>query len=142
MTSTPGPLLAEPGWLTNARGRKFNHKVPTPKISNNRFPKKFGYGLMDTGAMVELASKWRNVPLQHICQSAVMKTDMQVLSLVPHVPKSQDLFPAQIPDDIGGRARVSMTSDGCAGTINAVNHLEHIQCKVKASTHLCFCYLI
>ena len=34
---------------------------------------------MDTGAMVELASKWRNVPLQHICQSAVMKTDMQVL---------------------------------------------------------------
>ena len=33
---------------------------------------------MDTGAMVELASKWRNVPLQHICQSAVMKTDMQV----------------------------------------------------------------
>ena len=97
---------------------------------------------MDTGAMVELASKWRNVPLQHICQSAVMKTDMQVLSLVPHVPKSQDLFPAQIPDDIGGRARVSMTSDGCAGTINAVYHLEHIQCKVKASTHLCFCYLI
>ena len=35
--------------------------------------------------MVELASKWRNVPLQHICQSAVMKTDMQVLSLVQHV---------------------------------------------------------
>jgi len=99
MTSTPGPLLAEPGWLTNARGRKYNHK--------------FGYGLMDTGAMVELASKWRNVPLQHICQSAVMKTDMQ------------------IPDDIGGRARVSMTSDGCAGTINAVNHLEHIQCKIS-----------
>ena len=32
--------------------------------------------------MVELASKWRNVPLQHICQSAVMKTDMQVLPLV------------------------------------------------------------
>ena len=38
---------------------------------------------------------------------------------------------SQIPDDIGGRARVSMTSDGCAGTINAVNHLEHIQCKVR-----------
>ena len=28
MTSTPGPLVAEPGWLTNARGRKYNHKVP------------------------------------------------------------------------------------------------------------------
>merc|ERR1719483_137477 len=24
-----------------------------------------------------------------------------------------------------------MTSDGCAGTINAVNHLEHVQCKVS-----------
>ena len=40
---------------------------------------------MDTGAMVELASKWRNVPLQHICQSAVMKTDMQVLAIVPQM---------------------------------------------------------
>ena len=49
---------------------------------------------------------------------------------------------AQIPDDIGGRARVSMTSDGCAGTINAVNHLEHIQCKVQLSTdlHLTFAF--
>jgi len=99
MTSSPGPLIAEKGWLTNGRGRQYNHK--------------FGYGLMDTGALVELAEKWRNVPLQHICQSAVMKTDMQ------------------IPDGIGDRARVSMTGDGCAGTINAVNHLEHIQCKVS-----------
>ena len=108
---------------------------------------------MDTGAMVELASKWRNVPLQHICQSAVMKTDMQVLPLIcrrhaglascplPHASCLLPLAPntggkfvsAQIPDDIGGRARVSMTSDGCAGTINAVNHLEHIQCKVKTA---------
>ena len=98
---------------------------------------------MDTGAMVELASKWRNVPLQHICQSAVMKTDMQVLPLIcrrhaglascPKHRRKINLSLAQIPDDIGGRARVSMTSDGCAGTINAVNHLEHIQCKVKTA---------
>jgi len=99
MTSTPGPLIAESGWLTNGRGRQYNHK--------------FGYGLIDTGAMVDLAEKWRNVPLQHICQSSVMITDVQ------------------IPDGIGDRARVSMTSDGCAGTINAVNHLEHVQCKVS-----------
>jgi len=99
MTSTPGPLAGESGWLTNGRGRQYNHK--------------FGYGLIDTGAMVELAEKWRNVPLQHICQSSVMITDVQ------------------IPDGIGDRARVSMTSDGCAGTINAVNHLEHVQCKVS-----------
>ena len=65
--------------------------------------------------MVEMAEKWRNVPLQHICQSSVMITDLQ------------------IPDSPGDKARVSMTSDGCAGTINAVNHLEHVQCKVDVA---------
>ena len=99
MTSTPGPLLNEEGWIKNGGGRMFNHK--------------FGYGLMDAGAIVEMAEKWRNVPLQHICQSATMIADMQ------------------IPDGIGDKARVSMTSDGCAGTINAVNHLEHVQCKIS-----------
>jgi len=99
MTSTPGPLLNEEGWLKNGRGRFFNHK--------------FGYGLMDAGSIVEMAEKWRNVPLQHICQSATMIADMQ------------------IPDGIGDKARVSMNSDGCAGTINAVNHLEHVQCKIS-----------
>jgi len=99
MTSTPGPLLNEEGWLKNGRGRFYNHK--------------FGYGLMDAGAIVEMAEKWRNVPLQHICQSATMIADMQ------------------IPDGIGDKARVTMRSDGCAGTINAVNHLEHVQCKIS-----------
>lgn len=101
MTSSPGPLGAESGWLTNGLGRQYNHK--------------FGYGLMDTSKMVDLAEKWKNVPLQHICQSAVMKTDVR------------------IPDGIGDRTRVSLVSDGCAGTINAVNHLEHVQCKVSLS---------
>ena len=99
MTSTPGPLLNEDGWLRNGRGRMFNHK--------------FGYGLMDAGSIVEMAERWRNVPLQHICQSATMIADMQ------------------IPDGVGDKARVSMRSDGCAGTINAVNHLEHVQCKIS-----------
>jgi len=98
MTSDPGPLLNEDGWLKNGRGRLYNHK--------------FGYGLMNAGSIVEMAEKWRNVPLQHICQSATMIADMQ------------------IPDGIGDKARVTMNSDGCAGTINAVNHLEHIQCKL------------
>merc|ERR1719397_1944191 len=75
MTSTPGPLAQEKGWLTNGRGRSYNHR--------------FGSG--------------------------VMVTDLQ------------------IPDSPGDKARVSMTSDGCAGTINAVNHLEHVQCKVSLS---------
>ena len=28
----------------------------------------FGYGMMDAGAMTELASRWRNVPEQHKCE--------------------------------------------------------------------------
>lgn len=28
---------------------------------------RYGYGLMDATAMVELAEKWTNVPEQHIC---------------------------------------------------------------------------
>ena len=64
MTSNPGPLLNEDGWLKNGGGRMFNHK--------------FGYGLMDAGAIVDMAEKWRNVPLQHICQSATMIADMQI----------------------------------------------------------------
>ena len=30
---------------------------------------KFGYGLMDAGAMVTLAEQWTSVPPQHICKS-------------------------------------------------------------------------
>ena len=29
---------------------------------------RYGYGLMDATAMVELAEKWTNVPNQHICE--------------------------------------------------------------------------
>jgi len=28
---------------------------------------RYGYGLMDASAMVELAEKWTNVPTQHVC---------------------------------------------------------------------------
>ena len=85
MSSKPGPLIAESGWMTNARGRQVispRSRTPlTPPL--RQYNHKFGYGLMDTGAMVDLAAKWRNVPLQHICQSAVMKTDMQVTGGMP-----------------------------------------------------------
>jgi len=99
MTSRPGPLLGEAGWLTNGRGRQFNHK--------------FGYGLMDAAAMVELAEKWKVVPLQHICQSAVMESELK------------------LPEIAGQAVTTSMVSDGCGGTLNVVNHLEHVQCKIS-----------
>uniref|UniRef100_A0A7I5E6G8 P/Homo B domain-containing protein n=1 Tax=Haemonchus contortus TaxID=6289 RepID=A0A7I5E6G8_HAECO len=52
-TANPTPLLGNPGWSRNGVGRM---------ISN-----KFGYGLMDGGALVKLAKIWRTVPEQHIC---------------------------------------------------------------------------
>jgi hypothetical protein len=49
-TANPTPLLNNQGWSTNGVGRR---------ISN-----KFGYGLMDAGALVRLAREWRMVPEQ------------------------------------------------------------------------------
>nr|CAD2127591.1 unnamed protein product [Meloidogyne enterolobii] len=52
-TANPNPLLNNPGWAINGVGRR---------ISN-----KFGYGLMDAGALVKLARVWQTVPEQHMC---------------------------------------------------------------------------
>jgi subtilisin-like proprotein convertase family protein/subtilisin family serine protease len=52
-TANPTPLLGNPGWSINGVGRR---------ISN-----KFGYGLMDAGALVKLARVWKAVPEQHMC---------------------------------------------------------------------------
>lgn len=52
-TANPYPLLNNSGWSINGVGRR---------ISN-----KFGYGLMDAGALVKLAKVWRTVPEQHMC---------------------------------------------------------------------------
>nr|CAD7425940.1 unnamed protein product [Timema monikensis] len=41
---------------------------------------KFGYGLMDAGAIVSLAEQWTNVPLQHICKSQEVSEDRCVYS--------------------------------------------------------------
>ncbi len=99
MSSKPGPLIRESGWLNNGLGRQYNHK--------------FGYGLMDAGAMVDLAERWKNVPLQHVCQSAVITSDLP------------------LPEQVGRSVKTSLTTDGCAGTLNVVNHLEHVQCKIS-----------
>lgn len=52
-TANPTPLLNNNGWTVNGVGRQ---------ISN-----KFGYGLMDAGAIVKLAKIWTTVPEQHMC---------------------------------------------------------------------------
>ena len=57
---------------------------------------------MDAGRMVDLASKWKTLPNQHICQSIIMVPNME------------------IPDAVGSPARVSVHNDGCSGTLNTV----------------------
>lgn len=98
MTSRPGPLSNELGWLTNGIGRKVSHK--------------FGYGLMDAGAMVDLAKRWKPVPTQHICITPMDDTARM------------------IPSEYGGQLRVSMPVTACGDSRQAVNFLEHVQCKV------------
>ena len=101
LTANPKPLLNEPGWLQNGVGRQYSLK--------------FGYGLMDADAMVELAQMWPGAGQQLICE-----TD----TLEPNVA---------IPTDPDARARVSITTSACGGTDKGVRFLEHVQCKVTLS---------
>jgi proprotein convertase subtilisin/kexin type 5 len=67
---------------------------------------------MDAGAMVILAEQWINVPTQHICKSQEINEDRQIY------PTFNYTF------------SVSMDVNACAGTLNEVRFLEHVQCKV------------
>ncbi|KAJ8941052.1 hypothetical protein NQ318_006826 [Aromia moschata] len=99
LTSRPAPLEAEPGWIVNGVRRKVSHK--------------FGYGLMDAGALVTLAEKWTTVPPQHICKSQELTEDKQ------------------IPPAYGTTLNFYMDVDACSGTLNEVRFLEHVQCKIS-----------
>lgn len=52
-TSSNAKLKSD-DFVVNAVGRKVSHK--------------FGYGLLDALALVNLARKWKTVPAQHICR--------------------------------------------------------------------------
>ncbi|XP_031779685.1 furin-like protease 2 isoform X2 [Nasonia vitripennis] len=99
LTSRSQPLEKESGWILNGVKRKVSHK--------------FGYGLMDAGAMVSLAEQWTNVPTQRICKSQEINEDRQIDS------------------SYGYTLSVSMDVNGCAGSLNEVRFLEHVQCKVS-----------
>uniref|UniRef100_A0A1B0AQK4 P/Homo B domain-containing protein n=1 Tax=Glossina palpalis gambiensis TaxID=67801 RepID=A0A1B0AQK4_9MUSC len=97
-TSRPTPLEKESGWMLNGVKRKYSHK--------------FGYGLMDAGAMVSLAEQWTSVPPQHICKSRENNEDRK------------------IEGTYGYTLATHMDVNGCAGTINEVRYLEHVQCRI------------
>nr|CAD7424203.1 unnamed protein product [Timema monikensis] len=99
LTSRAGPLEKEDGWALNGVKRKVSHK--------------FGYGLMDAGAMVSLAEQWTNIPPQHICKSQEITEERQIDS------------------SFGSVLTAHMDVNGCSGTLNEVRFLEHVQCKVS-----------
>uniref|UniRef100_T1IMB0 furin n=1 Tax=Strigamia maritima TaxID=126957 RepID=T1IMB0_STRMM len=98
LTSRPEPLMKEEGWVTNGVKRKVSHK--------------FGYGLMDATAMVNLAEQWISVPNQHICET------------------EEDKHPRTIPRSMGDNLEIYMNTDACWNSPNVVNFLEHVQCRI------------
>jgi proprotein convertase subtilisin/kexin type 5 len=99
LTSRSPPLEKESGWVTNGVGRKVSHK--------------FGYGLMDAGALVTLAEKWTTVPPQHICKSQELVEDRQIDAAY------------------GTTLNFHMDVDACSNSLNEVHFLEHVQCKIS-----------
>ncbi|XP_074038039.1 furin-like protease 2 isoform X2 [Leptinotarsa decemlineata] len=98
LTSRSAPLEKESGWVVNGVRRKVSHK--------------FGYGLMDAGALVTLAEKWTTVPPQHICKSQEILEEKQINSAY------------------GTTLNFFTDVDACSGTLNEVRFLEHVQCKI------------
>ncbi|XP_042210077.1 furin-like protease 1, isoforms 1/1-X/2 isoform X2 [Homarus americanus] len=91
-TARPENLIA-PDWQTNGVGRRVSHR--------------FGYGLMDSYGMVQLARNWTSVPTQRKCEVKA-----------PHVDK---LIPQK------SFVSLELDVEDCPG----VNFLEHVQAKVS-----------
>merc|ERR1712150_312527 len=99
-TANPKPLLQEDGWATNGVGRKYSHK--------------FGYGLMDGAAMVNLAENWKTVGTQLKCESEVVYPKL-------HIPAN--------PEEI---SKIQISADECnKKNEKQINFLEHVQCIVS-----------
>ncbi|XP_073971450.1 furin-like protease 2 isoform X2 [Rhodnius prolixus] len=98
MSANPAPLEKEAGWTINGAQRKVSHK--------------FGFGLMDGEAMVNLAEQWTSVPAQHICKTPVIAENR----ILDKTYSSETKFHTNVT--------------GCEGTESEVRYLEHVQCKI------------
>ncbi|CAG2237581.1 PCSK5 [Mytilus edulis] len=81
---------------------------------NRKVSLKYGYGLMNATGMVDYALRWTNVPEKHICTMNSPKINVQITN-------------AHYED--------SITTDGCKGSSNEVNYLEHVQVKITLNFH-------
>ncbi|KAL1138008.1 hypothetical protein AAG570_009703 [Ranatra chinensis] len=99
MSAKSKPLEKETGWTTNGANRKVSHK--------------FGFGLMDGEAMVNLAERWTTVPEQHVCKTNKMAEDRV------------------IDPTLGSEVTVTMNVTGCSGEAREVRYVEQVQCVVS-----------
>nr|AAB30556.1 Lfur2 [Lymnaea stagnalis] len=96
MTARPGPIR-DGEWVTNGVGRQVSLR--------------YGYGLMDASAMVDLALLWNTVPEKHECQ---VMSDVHSVTLTAHTKYQNEIH-----------------TDGCKGTSTEVNYLEHVQAVIS-----------
>ena len=88
------------GWKTNGAGRQFNHK--------------FGFGLLNALAMVQLGLKWKTVPVQHICN---VKSNEEGRSIVYR-----------------GKTHMHVDVDGCKyDARKRIDKLEHVEVVVTVT---------
>ncbi|XP_308012.6 neuroendocrine convertase 2 [Anopheles gambiae] len=86
-------------WTMNGVGLEFNHL--------------FGFGVLDAGAMVALAKKWRTVPPRYHCEAGAI-TQMH------RIPSSGSLY-------------LPIKTNACKGTDTEVRYLEHVQAVITAN---------
>lgn len=98
---------------------------------------KFGYGLMDGGALVTMAEQWTNVPTQKVCRSrednkqryVSLMLYQSLISTGDHVRFSGSRW---IDPSSGSVLSISMDVDGCQNNSdNTVNYVEHVQCRIS-----------
>ncbi|KAL8589812.1 hypothetical protein ACOMHN_020815 [Nucella lapillus] len=70
----------------------------------------FGYGVLDAAAMVDLARQWKELPERFHCTVGTVAEEREF--------------------SLGKNLKMTVESDGCTGTENEVNYLEHVQAYV------------
>ncbi|KAB0382389.1 hypothetical protein FD755_004306 [Muntiacus reevesi] len=86
-------------WRRNWVGLEFDHL--------------FGYGVLDTGAMVKMAKDWKTVPERFHCVGSSVQDLEKILTT--------------------GKLVLTLTTDTCEGKENFVHYLEHVQAVVTVN---------
>lgn len=88
-------------WNMNGVGLEFNHL--------------FGYGVLDAGAMVALAKKWKSVPPRYHCEAGSIIEDHPI-------PNNDSL------------TILTINTEACKQTDTEVNYVEHVQAVITLNS--------